>query len=260
MEKTDAGTTTPPKARTVRAFLAAAVLFGLSAAVGPTGIGAIIGVLCVLPWVTRMRRDINGTLLAVALAGGMIGAVIQGTEEVPPSASFVRNLLRMFEVTGVRAFLWGVLGAGVGAVLIAAWLRRGNSAGAVPPRELVQGQNVLALALPYTLITLIAIPQFSGVRSHSARRMMESDLRNLILAQQTYFDANHHFALTIRSIKAYTTSPGVTVTIDDVDGSSWSASATQTAVTTTCTIVARVATDATLQDNRPTCTEHRRWF
>ena len=84
------------------------------------------------------------------------------------------------------------------------------------------------------LLATIAIPRFSSTRDRALVAAMKSDLRNLVTAEESYFDNNLTYTNALGTL--YNTSPGVTVTFSTVLGSGWAASAAHTGTTKTCAI------------------------
>lgn len=262
------GYTSPPSTdarpvRVIAALMAAVILFYFCILTGPTGVVALIAVLLVLPWIRRIKRNVYSTVLSAGAAGALVGGAIEGTEDAP-SASALGNVLHMFQVIGIRAFFIGLLAAGVGGVLIAAFIRHrkpGSTTARSDARILAEGVGAFAFAAAYAIIALIAIPGFTGVRGKGARSHMESSLRNLAAAQQEHYEANAHFADNVGYLGSYQPDRDVTVVIDAVDAVGWTAHATYSGVTTTCRIKALVApAGAPPPDELPTCVEARRWF
>lgn len=81
----------------------------------------------------------------------------------------------------------------------------------------------------------IALPQLSRQRENAKIATLESDLHNLIAAQELYFADAGEYATDVTALD-YRSSPGVDVTIDEGSGGGWSASATWGPATTVCTI------------------------
>lgn len=55
---------------------------------------------------------------------------------------------------------------------------------------------------------------------------MRSDLRNMIMAQEMYWRANHHYASETSALAAYTSRPGVEIQIARANADGWTAKAT----------------------------------
>jgi hypothetical protein len=253
----------PGRLRALAALMAAAILFYFCILTGATGIGAVIGVLAVLPWVGRIEQYLYSTVLSAGAAGALIGAAIGGTEEAPQPA-LIDNVLHFVQVIGIRAFFIGILAAGSGGVLLTAFIRqrrRGIVATRRDARILSEGVGALVWAVLYAMIGLIVIPQFSGIRGLSATRQMQSDLRNAAAAQQDFYRTLGHFADDAEFHSVYPPDREVVITIDGADRVGWTAHATHPRVTTTCHVKGLVtAPGQPPTDEIPTCIEARRWF
>ena len=79
------------------------------------------------------------------------------------------------------------------------------------------------------ILASIAIPKFKTTMERTYISSMQSDLKNLTTAMETYFsDNNSAYSPTVTALgTAFKLSTGVTVTPGGVTGSSWRATATQ---------------------------------
>ncbi len=75
------------------------------------------------------------------------------------------------------------------------------------------------------ILAAIAIPQFQRYRERAFDARAQSDLRNLMTAQEAYFVDNESYTSTLNDLAnfGFRPSSGVTVTITSAAGSSWSA-------------------------------------
>jgi Tfp pilus assembly protein PilE len=82
------------------------------------------------------------------------------------------------------------------------------------------------------VLASIAIPKFRGVKTKTNVTMMKSDLRNLMTAQEAYLaGAGRYYDGPVPATgTAFSTSPGVTITLVDVSTAGWAATATHVAV------------------------------
>ena len=110
--------------------------------------------------------------------------------------------------------------------------------------------GVLAALAASTLAT-IAIPKFGATKGKAYVAAMKSDLRNLITAEEGYFADSTTYTRDLGT--AYTTSAGVTVTINGWSGIGWSASARHSATRQTCQIYVGTPVIAGLKEGEPKC-------
>ncbi|UCF21210.1 MAG: prepilin-type N-terminal cleavage/methylation domain-containing protein [Gemmatimonadota bacterium] len=75
------------------------------------------------------------------------------------------------------------------------------------------------------LLVAVALPRFSGARGKANRATMMSDLRNLVTAEEAYFERNMAYTDNLAQLD-YSVSPSVTIEILEVGGNGWSAKAT----------------------------------
>jgi len=91
------------------------------------------------------------------------------------------------------------------------------------------------------ILAAIAVPRFLGAKQRAYLAAMQSDLRNLVTAQEAYASSGAGYATAVGQL-AYMMSPAVTVTILAADSSGWSAQAVHNATTRTCAIYMGTAT------------------
>ncbi len=105
--------------------------------------------------------------------------------------------------------------------------------------------ELLIVVVIIGILAAIAIPKFAATKDRAYIAAMKSDLRNLVSAQESYFADNvAQYATTVTDIgDPYRATTGVTVTIANVTSTGWSATATHTASSRSCTI--SVGSDAT---------------
>lgn len=94
--------------------------------------------------------------------------------------------------------------------------------------------ELLIVVVIIGILASIAIPRFSEVRERAFRSAMMSDLKNLAAQEEIYHNVNFTYS-TDPAALGFTESEGVTVTINEADGSGWSAQAThEGAIGETC--------------------------
>jgi len=114
--------------------------------------------------------------------------------------------------------------------------------------------ELLIVVVIIGILAAIAIPKFSTTKEKAYVASMQSDLRNLVTAQEAYFaDHAHTYSETTEGLgTGYKASTGVTVVMSAVGVNTWTATATHTnAPNKTCTITIGTATNS----GEPVCTD-----
>jgi len=83
------------------------------------------------------------------------------------------------------------------------------------------------------LLVTIALPRFTRSREKAARAAMQADLRNLVTAQEAYFERYFAYTGTLANL-GMNISPSVLLEILEVNGNGWSAKATHANTTYEC--------------------------
>jgi prepilin-type N-terminal cleavage/methylation domain-containing protein len=114
--------------------------------------------------------------------------------------------------------------------------------------------ELLIVVVIIGILAAIAIPKFANTKEKAYIASMKSDLRNLLVAEETYYGDNVTYTTSLSSIQ-YAMSQGVTVTITGATGSGWSATAGHTATSRTCGIFYGTATPpmAGQNEGEPRC-------
>jgi Tfp pilus assembly protein PilE len=93
------------------------------------------------------------------------------------------------------------------------------------------------LVIVMGILAAIAIPKFAATKEKAYEAAMKADLRNLAVAQQTYFTENKAYASTVAALQSrYRPMAGVTVQIDSVMTTGWRGTATHVGTAKTCVI------------------------
>ena len=96
--------------------------------------------------------------------------------------------------------------------------------------------ELLIVVVIIGILAAIAIPKFSNTKEKAFVTAMKSDLRNLVTAEEVYFNDNSTYGSIANIGTAFAASSGVTVTTSAVSATGWSASATHSNTTQTCTL------------------------
>ncbi len=102
---------------------------------------------------------------------------------------------------------------------------------ALPGFTLIEALMVVVII---GLLATIAIPKFTSTRDRALVATMKSDLRNLVTAEESYFGESITYTDALGT--GFVSSPGVTVTFGGVTGTGWSATASHTGTTKTCSV------------------------
>lgn len=95
--------------------------------------------------------------------------------------------------------------------------------------------ELLIVVVIIGILAAIAIPKFSNTREKAYLTAMKSDLRNLFMAEENYHATYITFTTSMAAMEA-TYSQGVAVTLQDVSGTGWAATAAHNATTKTCSV------------------------
>jgi len=94
--------------------------------------------------------------------------------------------------------------------------------------------ELLIVVVIIGILASIAIPKFANTKEKAYLAAMKADLRNLVTAQESYFEENMTYSNDLGT--GYHSSTGVTVTIGSVTGAGWAATASHNGSTKTCAI------------------------
>lgn len=93
--------------------------------------------------------------------------------------------------------------------------------------------ELLIVVVIIGILVLFALPRFAGARKKAYRSQMQSDLRTLVSAQESYFNTHLAYANSV-SLLEFNRTPNVTVEIEEVASNGWSAKATHASSTEEC--------------------------
>jgi type IV pilus assembly protein PilA len=93
--------------------------------------------------------------------------------------------------------------------------------------------ELLIVVVIIGILAAIVIPKFSNTREKAYVATMKSDLRNFFIAEENYHASFTTFTTSIAAMEA-TSSQGVTITVQNVSGTGWAATAAHTGTTKTC--------------------------
>ncbi|UCC84923.1 MAG: prepilin-type N-terminal cleavage/methylation domain-containing protein [Gemmatimonadota bacterium] len=93
----------------------------------------------------------------------------------------------------------------------------------------IRGFTLIELLVVVTLIgliTMIALPRFTGAREKAHRSQAMTDLRSLVTAQEAYWADTKAYADDVALLTQFNQTPEVVITILETAGNGWSAEAT----------------------------------
>ena len=97
--------------------------------------------------------------------------------------------------------------------------------------------ELLIVVVIIGILAAIAIPKFANTKERAYIAAEQSDLRNLVTAEEAYFAANTTYTTTVGGTGVnFNSSAGVTVTIGAAGGSGWNATSYHNSTTVTCMI------------------------
>ncbi len=103
--------------------------------------------------------------------------------------------------------------------------------------------ELLIVTVIIGVLAAIAIPKFSNTKGKAFLAAMKSDLRNLAIAEESYFyDNATYFDGALPSAQlSYNATTGVSVVLQNVTGGGWAAVASHTGTVQTCALFAGLA-------------------
>lgn len=82
--------------------------------------------------------------------------------------------------------------------------------------------EVLIVTVVLGVLAAVAIPRYSKARRNGYIAAVKSDLENMALSQETYFDDNHDYAADALALE-YAVSQGVQITVNESQVGGWGA-------------------------------------
>lgn len=101
--------------------------------------------------------------------------------------------------------------------------------------------EVMVVVVIIGLLAAIAIPKFTDSKSRAYVTSQRSDLANLAMQEELFYNSGHVYGLTAAQVDI-TPSAGVTLSILEATGSGWSAKTSHNGTTTTCSVFYGTAT------------------
>lgn len=83
------------------------------------------------------------------------------------------------------------------------------------------------------ILVMISIPRFTRARDKAYRAQMQTDLRTLVTAEESYYDDNQSYTTQVNSLK-YNSNPNVTINILQANARGYSVEATHLNTPTIC--------------------------
>jgi prepilin-type N-terminal cleavage/methylation domain-containing protein len=83
--------------------------------------------------------------------------------------------------------------------------------------------ELLIVVVIIGILAAIAIPKFSATREQAYLASLKSDLKNLAMLQDVYYNDNYSYSTSFPNLE-FVSSDGVTVTIGEANNLGWSAS------------------------------------
>jgi len=101
--------------------------------------------------------------------------------------------------------------------------------------------ELLVVMAILALLVVIALPRYTDARLKALRSEIQSDLRNLVTAEEAYFDSHYTYTDDL-SLLDYNLSPNVAIEFVEATAAGWSAKGTHANTTAECGIYIGSAT------------------
>ncbi|HKG91257.1 MAG TPA: prepilin-type N-terminal cleavage/methylation domain-containing protein [Gemmatimonadaceae bacterium] len=96
--------------------------------------------------------------------------------------------------------------------------------------------EVLTVTVIIGVLAAIAIPQYYRVKAKAYVASMQSDLRNLVTAQEMYFAEHGRYTAQVGDLQNFRPTSGVTIDVTSASLQGWYAVASHSASTASCAI------------------------
>lgn len=95
--------------------------------------------------------------------------------------------------------------------------------------------ELLIVVVIIGILAAIAIPKFSNTKGKALVAAMKSDLRNMTIAEESYFATNLTYTTSLNNMN-FTPSQAVIATVTDAKATGWAANTSHPATTSTCQV------------------------
>ena len=95
--------------------------------------------------------------------------------------------------------------------------------------------ELLTVMVMMGVIAAIGLPRFGSARDKAYRAQMQTDLRAVVIAQESYFEETFTYATDVSALN-FNPAAGVTIKVLETSGNGWSAGATHASSPTRCAI------------------------
>lgn len=113
--------------------------------------------------------------------------------------------------------------------------------------------EIITVTIIIGVLTAIAIPQYYRVKGRSYVATMQSDLRNLVAAEEMYFSEHGRYTAAVADLQNFRATTGVTIDISSAGLGGWHAIARHTASTEACAISIGNVAPAGAAEGVPSC-------
>jgi type II secretory pathway pseudopilin PulG len=83
------------------------------------------------------------------------------------------------------------------------------------------------------VLTILVLPRFGQARRRALKSQMQSDLRTLVNAQEAYFNRYYAYSDNVSNLN-FNITPNITISIEEITGNGWSATAVHEGTTAQC--------------------------
>lgn len=161
-----------------------------------------------------LRRSASGSGISV-IALGFLALLLERS---------TRDLMMPVGLSPFRFVGYAFIALGV-AVLVRAWT--GRAAEEQPEAVALRHQGATGTGVLLALVATVLLPKFSGGSESSAyRSVLESDLRNLVIAQEIFYEDSARYARSLDELPAFQKADGVEEPVIIAEASGWSATMT----------------------------------